>query len=148
MRKFLYILILIAAITSCKSVDTKTPSANAEESTHPFETIIKAQLVDVPSNLATYDTESICSKYPCDGMIVVQAISKTGQSYHGQFNAKDTILVHFNFTLSETNKDMFPYITKHFPGITKGQYFEAAVTTKQGQEDQLVFEINDYKILI
>lgn len=123
------------------------PLTTSNEAYGAFETVIKAQLVKIQPIDRTQTQLSICSQYPCYGYIVVQSILKPGQSYHGQFNPKDTILVHFNFTLAETTKEMFPQITTHYPGITEGLYFEAPIITKNGDGEQLEYEINAYKII-
>lgn len=124
---FLFLSFIVVSINCSKDVTknnnnqilaqpNKVPPGHAE---------ITGEIVEIEPIGNNVDQNDPCSKAPCMAKVKVNSIS-----YGAGFptiNINQVITIKFAFTLSKTNKELFPNMDESYPGLEKGSEFTGLV---------------------
>ncbi|WP_299456059.1 hypothetical protein [uncultured Microscilla sp.] len=151
-------LIFVMIVMSCWQCKTKTPTTNTTTKNTETTAVVSqerpvargtvrviAKLIKVkPIN--TSDRNTACSKNPCEATITVEKIVGKGAFFAGEVNQGQQLDTYFIKTLGAT-KDVFPELKKHFPGLKKGDRFEADIIYSLKAANNLNYQVVSYQPL-
>lgn len=89
--------------------------------------------------------KSLCSKYACNARVQILSVTNCGSSVTATYNVGDTIIIHFNYTLSPTRRTI-PAMKTHYPGLKKGNKFSAQLEQRLLPGGKYEFIVNDYTL--
>lgn len=113
---FAPIILLTLLLVSCNSIE----KSNLDENINPNACRINGTILMVEKS---FESSGPCVNHHCTAQVLVNNIVSSGFSFNHPFAQTDTIKIKFEFTLDETTKDMFPNLTKSFPGLIVGDSF-------------------------
>jgi hypothetical protein len=99
------------------------------------------------SQIRPIDTngEGICKKVPCTARILVHTVLQCGSSFRNPVAAGQFIEASFAFSLAPTDT-LFPELSRHLPGLGKGDRFDAVLESRPLLNDTIQYIIYDYTL--
>ncbi len=110
-----YMILIFASCTTTKEPQTTLPNKIAPNNSRISGTIISVNISDKAT--------APCAEHPCLAEVKINNIIGSGVGFKTPLVKGDTILIKFEFTLSETSKKLFPNLNKSFPGLKIGDMF-------------------------
>jgi hypothetical protein len=140
----MFFSVLYLLFCSCKtSQQPGTAVQNAPVSANPGSCTVEGRILQVlkPAN---NDSGSVCFKYPCRAVVLINSVSACGSSVSYSLTSGDTVTIKFAYTLVNTEK-AFPLMKAHFPGLKKGESFMANVEHRMAVSTSGEFIVYDYE---
>lgn len=138
---FLSSIFIAASCTSQK----KEIDSSKERHISPGIVKIIGKVVSIDEKRFSSDNKSPCGKLPCMALVKIDSVIGYGAGAP-IIGKKDTILVRFAFTLSETTKDLFPNLDKRLPGLEINSVFKANVSFLAAEKNEKNKMQNLYQI--
>ncbi len=142
MKKVIFYFTLLLLL-SCNSIE----KSNLDKNINPNACRINGTILSIEKS---FESSGPCVNHLCTASVLVNTIVSSGFSFNHPFAKSDTIKIKFEFTLDETTKDMFPNLTKSFPGLKVGDSFigdvESIETIKfnKKETDSFSYKIFNY----
>ncbi|MCF6271353.1 MAG: hypothetical protein L3J41_16705 [Melioribacteraceae bacterium] len=111
---FFLILIFVSCITT-KEPQTTLPNKIAPNNSRISGTIVSVGMID--------ETSGPCAEHPCLAEVKINNVIGTGFGFKTPLIKGNIIKIKFEFTLSETSKELFPNLNKSFPRLKVGDKF-------------------------
>ncbi len=112
-----YILVFsLITFFSCNSVPETTLTKNI----NPNNCRIAGTIISIEE---ISEKSGPCSNNPCVATVKINNVIGTGFGFNVPLIKNDTIKIKFEFTLSETSKEMFPALNFQLPGLSIGDKF-------------------------
>jgi hypothetical protein len=70
---------------------------------------------------------SPCADVPCTAIVRIERLHAVGMNFPDDIIVDSDYTITFSCTLAATNKEQFPFLTEHFPGLNIGSRFMAQV---------------------
>lgn len=112
------VLFVILLLISCSS--NKTSQNTLSSHVSPNNCRINGTVVSIEE---IREKTGHCSTEPCLAKVKINNVIETGSSFSKPLIKGDTIKIKFEFTLAETNKDLFPALNFVLPGLSSGDSF-------------------------
>ncbi len=113
------LLLLFIACSSTPKMESTLPDKISPNSCRVNGTIISID--------ETKSSSGPCSMHPCVAMVKINNVIGTGFGFKTPLIKNDTIKIKFEFTLSETSKELFPTLNYVLPGLEVSNDFVADV---------------------
>ena len=110
-----FLILIIIACTSSKDPQTTLPNDIAPNNSRISGTIISIEDIS--------ESTGPCSEQPCIANVYINNVIGYGSSFKTPIAKGEKIKLNFAFTLSETSKELFPSLVKHFPGLKVNDKF-------------------------
>lgn len=114
-----FLILIIASCTSSKVAQTTLSSDIAPNNSRISGTIISIEAIS--------ESTGPCSIYPCIATVYINNVIGYGSSFKISLAKGDNIKLKFEFTLSETSKELFPSLEKSLPGLKVGDIFSGDI---------------------
>lgn len=111
----LFVILLLLSCSSNKTSQNTLPSHVSPNSCRINGTIVSIEEIS--------EKTGPCSIEPCLAKVKINNVIETGSSFSKPLIKGDTIKIKFEFTLAETNKDLFPTLNYVLPGLFSGDSF-------------------------
>ena len=108
---------------------------------------ITGTIISIDSTLEKGSSKDPCSIKPCNAVVKIDSIIGYGSSFP-PLQLGGFISIHFYFTLSATNNNLFPALKVFYPGLSAGSSFIGDVTVLRELNKgfkQRRYGIYDYK---
>ena len=128
---------------------TNKPRAIAGPRIPPNHCRIIGSIVSIDETLISSDPSNPCSKVPCRATVRIESVLGYGSAFTDPLSRGAEIVVQFTFTLSPT-KDLFPDMSREYPGLTAGSRFlsdvEALQMRERGENSSTKYVIYGYEV--
>jgi len=119
MKKFVTIYFVLSNLlffTSCNSIK----ESNLNKNIDPNFARINGTVISIDNFL---ESTGPCSVNPCRATIVINNVVGAGFGFNSTLIKNDTIKIKFEYTLSESSKELFPSLENTFSGLNVGDSF-------------------------
>ena len=140
------LITILFALLFVSYTSTKTPQTPLPNDVAPNSCRINGTVVNI-ENIT--ETSGPCALSPCVAKIKINNVIKTGSSFRTPLIKGDTIKIKFEFTLSETSKELFPTLEKSYPGLQVRDKFIGDIERIEliqlnNSKEKFEYKITDY----